>query len=140
MRDAAWMASLKDTSTSPQIAKSREGYCPNLWCNARGFARNVRAKKEFDRLPLLVLTAREQKADKYEAFLAGADDYLIKPFDPMELLFRIKSRKRQTAFVSTGSASRPARTRTMPGTAAVRLMIGEPQSPQNSRSLPGELS
>jgi DNA-binding response OmpR family regulator len=55
------------------------------------FARNVRAKKEFDRLPLLVLTAREQRADRYEAFLAGADDYLIKPFDPMELLFRIKS-------------------------------------------------
>jgi two-component system alkaline phosphatase synthesis response regulator PhoP len=61
------------------------------------FARNVRAKKEFDRLPLLVLTAREQKADKYEAFLAGADDYLVKPFDPMELLFRIKSALRLTS-------------------------------------------
>jgi two-component system OmpR family response regulator/two-component system alkaline phosphatase synthesis response regulator PhoP len=61
------------------------------------FARHVRTKKEFDRLPLLVLTAREQKADRYEAFMAGADDYLVKPFDPMELLFRIKSALRLTS-------------------------------------------
>jgi DNA-binding response OmpR family regulator len=65
--------------------------------NGIEFSRKVRSRREYDRLPILVVTAREQKADRYEAFLAGADDYLVKPIDPMELLFRIKSALRLTS-------------------------------------------
>jgi pilus assembly protein CpaE len=42
-------------------------------------------------LPVLVLSARDEVADRVAGLQAGADDYLIKPFHPAELLARIKS-------------------------------------------------
>ena len=41
--------------------------------------------------PILMLTARDQTVDKVLGLKIGADDYLTKPFDPRELLARIKS-------------------------------------------------
>jgi two-component system, OmpR family, response regulator RegX3 len=41
--------------------------------------------------PLIFLTCRSSTADKLEGFKRGADDYLIKPFDPLELIARIQS-------------------------------------------------
>jgi len=46
--------------------------------------------------PVLMLTARDQLADKVEGFEIGADDYLVKPFDMEELVVRIKSLLRRT--------------------------------------------
>ena len=43
------------------------------------------------RVPVLMLTARGQKADKVRGFGAGADDYMTKPFDIDELLARVKA-------------------------------------------------
>lgn len=40
---------------------------------------------------ILLLTARGEAQDKYEGFLLGADDYMTKPFDVMELQLRIKA-------------------------------------------------
>ena len=40
---------------------------------------------------ILLLTARGEPQDKYEGFLLGADDYMTKPFDVMELQLRIKA-------------------------------------------------
>lgn len=40
-------------------------------------------------IPVILLTAKGQLADKEQGFLAGTDDYLIKPFEPRELLFRV---------------------------------------------------
>ena len=60
------------------------------------FARTVRAQRHFDRLPLVAVTARAHQVDRYEAFSAGVDDYVIKPFDPMELVFRVRSSLRLT--------------------------------------------
>lgn len=42
-------------------------------------------------VPILLLTARSDVQDKYHGFLQGADDYLIKPFDAMELQLRMKA-------------------------------------------------
>ncbi|MEI7025054.1 response regulator transcription factor [Paenibacillus sp. y28] len=42
-------------------------------------------------IPLLMLTAKSESADKIRGFQLGADDYLVKPFDPMELLMRVKA-------------------------------------------------
>ncbi|WP_018150099.1 response regulator transcription factor [Leeia oryzae] len=42
-------------------------------------------------LPILVLTARDRWQDKVEGLEAGADDYLTKPFEPPELLARVKA-------------------------------------------------
>lgn len=50
--------------------------------------------REFKRLhsaPVLMLTARGLTADKVRGFELGADDYVVKPFDPQELLARAKS-------------------------------------------------
>ena len=41
--------------------------------------------------PILMLTARSEMVDKLTGFEAGADDYLTKPFDMMELIARIKA-------------------------------------------------
>jgi DNA-binding response OmpR family regulator len=43
------------------------------------------------RVPVLMLTARGQKADKVRGFGVGADDYMTKPFDIDELLARVKA-------------------------------------------------
>lgn len=42
-------------------------------------------------VPILFLTARNQKEDVYKGFESGADDYITKPFTIKELLFRIKA-------------------------------------------------
>ncbi|MGE3624354.1 MAG: response regulator [Bdellovibrionales bacterium] len=43
------------------------------------------------RLPVLLLTARGEASDRIEGFEMGADDYLMKPFEPRELLLRINA-------------------------------------------------
>ncbi len=41
--------------------------------------------------PILMVTAKQLLEDKYKGFIAGIDDYMVKPFDEMELIFRIKA-------------------------------------------------
>jgi len=53
------------------------------------FCRKVRA--EGNTTPFLFLTAKGQPRDKVEVLSAGADDYLVKPFDPQELAARIQA-------------------------------------------------
>lgn len=50
-----------------------------------------RARARGDRTPMLMLTARDLSADRIEGLDAGADDYLVKPFDFGELLARIRA-------------------------------------------------
>jgi two-component system OmpR family response regulator/two-component system response regulator QseB len=47
--------------------------------------------------PILVLTARDRVADRVQALDLGADDYLGKPFDPSELLARIRALHRRNS-------------------------------------------
>lgn len=53
----------------------------------------LRRRKE---VPVIMLTARIQRQDRIEGLEAGADDYLPKPFDPDELLARIRAVLRRT--------------------------------------------
>ena len=55
-----------------------------------GFALTREIRKQYN-IPVLLLTAKNQIEDKEQGFLAGTDDYLVKPFEPKELLFRIKA-------------------------------------------------
>ena len=47
--------------------------------------------KDRYQLPVIMLTARDALSDKERAFLSGTDDYVTKPFEVKELLFRIKA-------------------------------------------------
>ncbi len=49
-----------------------------------------------DNVPILMLTAGDAVSDRVEGFDAGADDYLIKPFAPEELLVRIRALLRRS--------------------------------------------
>ena len=53
--------------------------------------RELRADTRLRRLPLLMLTARGEPLDRVLGLELGADDYLPKPFEPRELLARIKA-------------------------------------------------
>jgi len=64
----------------------------------------VRRLREWSMVPILILSARSQEADKIDALDAGADDYLTKPFGMGELLARIRValRRRQLADADPG--------------------------------------
>lgn len=50
-----------------------------------------RLRAEGVKTPIMMLTAKGQKDDRITGFNAGADDYLPKPFDPDELLSRVRA-------------------------------------------------
>ncbi|MGE0878144.1 MAG: response regulator transcription factor [Acidimicrobiia bacterium] len=54
------------------------------------------------KLPILMLTARHEIADRVAGLDAGADDYLVKPFELGELLARVRALLRRTSFSSSG--------------------------------------
>jgi two-component system response regulator MprA len=55
-----------------------------------------RLRADGDDVPILVLTARDSVADRVAGLDAGADDYLVKPFDLEELLARLRALLRRT--------------------------------------------
>lgn len=59
--------------------------------------RELRSQPKTRRLPLLMLTARGEPTDRIVGLEIGADDYLPKPFEPRELLARVKALLRRAA-------------------------------------------
>jgi len=55
-------------------------------------------------LPVLILTARGEEADKVEGLRVGADDYVTKPFGLLELLARVEALLRRTGRAALGTA------------------------------------
>lgn len=68
----------------------------------------VSAVREWSSMPVLVLSARSDEADKISALDAGADDYLTKPFSVGELLARVRAHLRRAA-ASTAPGETPVR-------------------------------
>jgi len=58
--------------------------------------RRIRADRRTAHMNVIMLTAKSLGADKIAGLTAGADDYIIKPFDPLELVARVKSTLRRT--------------------------------------------
>jgi two-component system KDP operon response regulator KdpE len=55
----------------------------------------LRHLRSFSRVPVVVMTVRDALADKVAALDAGADDYIVKPFEPEELLARVRAHLRR---------------------------------------------
>lgn len=47
--------------------------------------------RSFLNIPILMVTAKGESQDKVKGFRAGTDDYLVKPFDPVELVLRVEA-------------------------------------------------
>lgn len=64
----------------------------------------IRRVRSWSDLPIIVISARSEDADKIEALDSGADDYLTKPFSVEELLARLRvTQRRLAAMPSSGS-------------------------------------
>ncbi len=68
--------------------------------------RLARADKRLSALPVVLVTARGQEADRIQGLELGADDYVVKPFSVKELLLRVKAVLRRGA--APGEATGPA--------------------------------
>lgn len=58
-------------------------------------------RKEFPTIGIIMLTAKSQDIDKITGLEYGTDDYMVKPFNPMELVLRVKSLVRRIDMVNT---------------------------------------
>ncbi|MET3291535.1 UNVERIFIED_CONTAM: two-component system OmpR family response regulator [Brevibacillus sp. OAP136] len=47
--------------------------------------------REFGDMPILMITAKGESTDRIKGFKLGTDDYVVKPFDPVELVLRVKA-------------------------------------------------
>ena len=64
----------------------------------------IRSIRAWSNLPIIVISARSEDADKIAALDAGADDYLTKPFSVEELLARLRVTQRRLAMMGTDRA------------------------------------
>ena len=67
----------------------------------------LRRLRQWDQIPILVVSARDQEKQKVEALDLGANDYITKPFGSSELLARIRAALRQRAAALSAGAVRP---------------------------------
>jgi two-component system, OmpR family, phosphate regulon response regulator PhoB len=58
--------------------------------------RHIRADAETQRLPVIMLTARGEESDRVLGLDSGADDYVIKPYSPREMVARVRALLRRT--------------------------------------------
>ena len=86
-------------------------------------ARRLKRDELTARVPIIMLTAREEEADKVLGLEAGADDYITKPFSPRELVARLKAVLRRTG-ISSADAVLKVGDLTV-DTAAHRATIGD---------------
>ncbi len=67
---------------------------PNL--SGIEICRQVRQNNDLKRLPIIMLTAKGEESERIRGLETGADDYVIKPFSPSELIARVKAVLRRT--------------------------------------------
>ena len=70
-----------------------------------GLAATVQLREQYN-FPIILLTAKSEDSDKVLGLTLGADDYVTKPFNPMEVLARVKSQLRRYTLLG-GLSERP---------------------------------
>lgn len=80
----------------------------------------IREVRGWSQIPILILSARGQEADKVKALDLGADDYLTKPFGIGELLARVRVALRSTSRIQGGEG--PAETLLQFGAVQINLL------------------
>ncbi len=107
--------SVSEAETGPQALSMLQTSTPDLIVldimlpGIDGFAitRRLRNPIEFEPLsidgeiPIILLTARTNEVDRITGFEVGADDYVVKPFSPRELVARVKAVLRRSATISS---------------------------------------
>jgi len=77
--------------------------------NGYDFCRRLRNEERTQRLPVIMVTARDEDADIVAGLEVGADDYITKPFSPRVLLARVRAVLRRRAVEPEDSADRLVR-------------------------------
>ena len=91
--------------------------------------RKIRTDSRLSEIPILFLTAKIKDEDRVNGFLAGADDYLTKPFNIDELLLRVRAILRRTSQRNTSQTSTPMENKISP---TARKVLQELQSQRNT--------
>ncbi|NPC93114.1 response regulator transcription factor [Bacillus sp. WMMC1349] len=68
--------------------------------------RQIREKKA---IPIIMLTAKGEEANRVQGFEVGTDDYIVKPFSPREVVLRVKAllrRSSQTSYLNTDTTAK----------------------------------
>jgi DNA-binding response OmpR family regulator len=68
--------------------------------NMDGYELTRQLRITWANLPILMVTAKQEAIDKRQGFIAGADDYMTKPFDKEEMVLRVKALLRRAQIVA----------------------------------------
>jgi two-component system, OmpR family, response regulator ResD len=111
--------SVSEAETGPQALSMLQTSAPDLIVldimlpGVDGFAitRRLRNPDEYaplsidGEIPIILLTARTNEVDRITGFEVGADDYVVKPFSPRELVARVKAVLRRSVVIASGTES-----------------------------------
>jgi len=99
-----------ESDTAEDAMRKLDGLLPNVliidWMlpgmSGVELARRLRQDDHTAALPIIMLTARGEEADKLKSFDSGVDDYIVKPFSPRELIARVKALLRRVGSPEEG--------------------------------------
>ncbi len=99
-----------ESDTAEDAMRKLDGLLPNLliidWMlpgmSGVELARRLRLDTHTASLPIIMLTARGEEADKLKSFDSGVDDYVVKPFSPRELIARVRALLRRVGTPEDG--------------------------------------
>ncbi len=100
-----------ETSSAEEALRRLDGPLPSLviidWMlpgmNGVDLVRRLRQDQHTAGLPMIMLTARGEQADKLKSFDSGVDDYITKPFSPRELVARMRALLRRSGEPEDGA-------------------------------------
>ena len=99
-----------EAASAEEALRRLDGPLPNLliidWMlpgmSGVDLARRLRQDEHTAQLPMIMLTARGEQADKLKSFDSGVDDYITKPFSPRELVARMRALLRRSGTPEDG--------------------------------------